>query len=253
MEISNPAEHYTGIRLAAARVAASRESVDIEEARTGALTTSAGEEWMSLLDGSQRFPAGRLLYCLVFKRWFDLPVACVLLPLLVPVFLAVALAIRLEGRMTGVLFRQTRIGRNGRPFTVYKFQTMIPEQRTDGDFPTVHKVRNDPRITRVGHFLRRTSLDELPQLINVVRGEMSLVGPRPELPQIVARYEPWQHERHLVRPGMTGWWQVNGRSERPMHENTELDIYYVVNQSFRLDLEILLRTIGVVTRMSGAF
>jgi lipopolysaccharide/colanic/teichoic acid biosynthesis glycosyltransferase len=116
-----------------------------------------------------------------------------------------------------------------------------------------HKMPDDPRVTRAGRLLRRTSVDEWPQLINVIRGQMSLVGPRPELPNIVKTYEPWQHLRHLVRPGMTGWWQVQGRSDLPMHEHTELDLYYVKHVSFRLDLQITARTVGVVLRGLGAF
>jgi lipopolysaccharide/colanic/teichoic acid biosynthesis glycosyltransferase len=116
-----------------------------------------------------------------------------------------------------------------------------------------HKSRWDPRVTRVGRILRRTSLDELPQLWNVLKGEMSLVGPRPELPQIVMRYEEWQHARHLVTPGLTGWWQVNRDGKRLMHEATELDLYYVQNQGFTLDFAILLRTVRVVLLGTGSF
>jgi lipopolysaccharide/colanic/teichoic acid biosynthesis glycosyltransferase len=108
-------------------------------------------------------------------------------------------------------------------------------------------------VTPLGRFLRRTSLDELPQLWNVLRGDMSLVGPRPELPEIVARYEEWQHVRHTVRPGLTGWWQVNRPPDRLMHEVVELDIYYVKHRSLALDLKILLRTVSAVLRGTGAF
>ena len=117
----------------------------------------------------------------------------------------------------------------------------------------VYKPHGDPRVTGVGRFLRRTSLDELPQLWNVLRGEMSLVGPRPELPWVVERYESWQRQRLAVLPGMTGWWQVNGRSELPMHENVEYDLYYIQNYSPMLDLTILIRTLWVVVRGRGAY
>src|SRR5262249_33056604 len=110
-----------------------------------------------------------------------------------------------------------------------------------------------PRVTRLGRFLRRTSLDELPQLWNVLRGDMSMVGPRPELPEIVARYEEWQHGRHAVRPGLTGWWQVNRPADKLMYEVVELDIYYVTNRSFWLDVRILVRTVSAVVRGTGAF
>jgi lipopolysaccharide/colanic/teichoic acid biosynthesis glycosyltransferase len=108
-------------------------------------------------------------------------------------------------------------------------------------------------VTPLGAYLRRTSLDELPQLVNVLRGEMSLVGPRPELPWIVERYESWQHARHVVPPGMTGWWQVNGRSELPLHLNTRLDLFYIQNFSVLLDLRILARTVGAIIRGRGAY
>jgi lipopolysaccharide/colanic/teichoic acid biosynthesis glycosyltransferase len=124
---------------------------------------------------------------------------------------------------------------------------------TDENGNTIHKTRNDPRVTRVGRIVRKTSLDELPQLINILRGEMSLVGPRPELPFLVERYEPWQRKRFAVPQGITGWWQVNGRSDKPMHLHTEEDLYYVQNYSLLLDIQILFKTILVVLRGKGAF
>jgi len=117
----------------------------------------------------------------------------------------------------------------------------------------VHKVKDDPRITPIGAILRRRSLDELPQLINVIKGEMSLVGPRPELPYLVERYEPWQRARFAVPQGMTGWWQIHGRSDKPMHLNTEEDLYYVQNYSLLLDIYILIKTFAVVWSGKGAF
>jgi lipopolysaccharide/colanic/teichoic acid biosynthesis glycosyltransferase len=221
---------------------------------------SSQQGWMSTLQAleCERF-VSRLLYTEGIKRFLDIVMAAILLVLLTPLWLIVALAIKLERRTPCVIFRQNRIGRYGRPFVIYKFCTMIADRRKDqlpygGPFRRVaHKTPNDPRVTRVGRFLRSTSLDEIPQLINILRGEMSFVGPRPELPMLVDRYEQWQHHRHLVTPGLTGWWQVHGRSSRPMHENTDLDIYYVANQSFLLDLSIVLRTIGVVISRKGAF
>lgn len=202
--------------------------------------------------------ARQQFYVASVKPVLDICLTLLLLIPGLPVMAVIALAIRLTTRGP-VLYRQERIGLHGQPFTVYKFRTMIPDRRVRNErvpFPDRrrrHKSESDPRVTRVGRFLRRTSLDELPQLFNVLRGEMSLVGPRPELPMLVDRYEPWQHERHLVRPGITGWWQVNGRGDRPMHENTELDIEYVRRVSLWLDLYILCKTAWIVLTRRGAF
>jgi lipopolysaccharide/colanic/teichoic acid biosynthesis glycosyltransferase len=122
-----------------------------------------------------------------------------------------------------------------------------------GERRRTHKTRRDPRVTPLGRFLRRTSMDELPQLWNILRGDMSMVGPRPELPEIVAGYEEWQHERHAVRPGLTGWWQVNRPPDRLMHEVVELDVYYVRNRTIWLDAKIMAQTVGAVLRGTGAF
>jgi len=117
----------------------------------------------------------------------------------------------------------------------------------------IFKMKHDPRVTRVGRFIRRTSIDELPQLVNVLKGEMSLVGPRPEMPFIVAEYDDWQRRRLSVKPGITGLWQILGRKDLPMHANLQYDFYYIRNRSLTLDLSILLRTIGVVLSRRGAF
>jgi exopolysaccharide biosynthesis polyprenyl glycosylphosphotransferase len=194
------------------------------------------------------------------KRAMDITLAGPLLILFAPVGLAIAIAITLDSPGP-VLFSQVRIGRHGRPFKMYKFRSMRPDRRkTDlgpplgtTDRRRVHKTRTDPRVTRIGRFLRRSCLDEVPQLLNVLRGEMSMVGPRPELPEIVARYEPWQHRRHAVCPGITGWWQVNRDGRRLMHESIELDLYYLAHWSVTLDLLILLRTVRIVLGGVGAF
>jgi exopolysaccharide biosynthesis polyprenyl glycosylphosphotransferase len=196
----------------------------------------------------------------VIKRSFDLLLTFLLSPLYLPVMGLIALLIR--GDKTGpVLFRQARAGENGRIFNLYKFRSMVANaeelrqlvEHKDSQGRLVYKTQDDPRITRIGRVLRRTSLDELPQFYNVLRGEMSLVGPRPELPQLVKEYEPWQHKRFSVPPGMTGWWQVHGRSDRPMHLNTQDDLYYIENYSIFLDISILIKTIGAVWRRIGAY
>jgi lipopolysaccharide/colanic/teichoic acid biosynthesis glycosyltransferase len=173
---------------------------------------------------------------------------------------AIALLIRLDSPGP-VLFRQQRVGENGRLFGMFKFRTMVAEAEslqdqvlvTTQDGQVIHKHKHDPRVTRIGLFLRRYSLDELPQLFNVLRGEMSLVGPRPEMPWLVDRYAPWQRKRFAVPQGITGWWQINGRSDKPMHLNTEDDLYYVYNYSLWLDLRILMMTPLAALRGRGAF
>lgn len=194
------------------------------------------------------------------KRAFDLAVGGAALLLLSPLLGLIAVLIRLTSPGPALL-RQPRAGENGRPFEMLKFRTMVTdaEQRraevlagTLSGQP-VHKRPDDPRVTPLGRFLRRYSLDELPQLVNVLKGEMSLVGPRPELPWLVESYEPWQRKRFAVPQGLTGWWQINGRSDRPMHLNTQDDLYYVYNYSLWLDIWILLRTPLAVLRGQGAF
>jgi exopolysaccharide biosynthesis polyprenyl glycosylphosphotransferase len=196
----------------------------------------------------------------MFKRIFDIAASAGLLLVLSPVLLLIALLIKLESPGP-VFFLQERIGEQGRRFKMIKFRSMYAEAdrrwqevaRRDEHGNLIHKLEDDPRVTRIGRKLRRTSLDELPQLINVLRGEMSLVGPRPEMPYIAAEYQPWQWQRFRVPPGITGWWQVNGRSDKPMHLHTEDDLYYIQNYSFWLDLRILLKTIAVVWQGHGAY
>jgi exopolysaccharide biosynthesis polyprenyl glycosylphosphotransferase len=214
------------------------------------------------------FPAGRAVivspawssWQAFGKRAFDFVVALALLLLLAPVLVAIAIAIKLDSRGP-IIFRQTRCGKDGRPFTFLKFRGMVAdaeerkaelEALNEADGP-LFKIRNDPRVTRVGQFLRRTSLDELPQLWNIVRGDMSLVGPRPAIPSEVARYGPWHRNRLLVIGGLTGMWQVSGRSELSFDEMVQLDLDYIAQWSLWLDLRILLRTIGTVVSTRGAY
>ncbi len=196
----------------------------------------------------------------LMKRVFDIAISSLALVLLSPVMLIIALWIKLDSPGP-VLFLQERIGENGKRFQMMKFRSMYQdaEQRwtevmqRDSAGNIIHKHSADMRVTWLGHKLRRTSLDELPQLINVLRGEMSLVGPRPEIPRITDEYEAWQWQRFRIPPGMTGWWQVNGRSDKPMHLHTEDDLFYIQNYSFWLDIQILFRTIIVVLRGHGAY
>ncbi len=196
---------------------------------------------------------------LVTKRAFDLAASALALAVLSPLLLLVSLAVRLDSPGP-VLFRQRRVGLNGRQFTLYKFRSMRvgaeAEQArlaamNEMDGP-VFKLRDDPRVTRVGRTLRRTSLDELPQLWNVLRGEMSLVGPRPPLPDEVRRYERWQRRRLSVKPGLTCTWQVSGRSEVGFHRWMELDLAYIDGWSLWKDVRIVLRTIPAVILGRGA-
>jgi exopolysaccharide biosynthesis polyprenyl glycosylphosphotransferase len=194
------------------------------------------------------------------KSAFDRVLAFAAMLLIAPLFVAVAVAIKV-GDGGPALFRQTRVGKDGRPFTVYKFRTMVVDaearkaqlvllNETGG---VLFKMRKDPRITRVGELLRRYSLDELPQLINVIRGDMSLVGPRPPLPDEVAKYLNHVRRRLAVKPGITGLWQVNGRSNLSWDESVRLDLRYVENWSLMLDLQILWKTLSAVLGGSGAY
>jgi lipopolysaccharide/colanic/teichoic acid biosynthesis glycosyltransferase len=170
-----------------------------------------------------------------------------LLILFSPVILLVGLIIRMTlGRP--VFFSQERIGLNGAPFRLHKIRTMVPDRRVEQtEYQTVerrstHKSPADPRVNRVGRVIRAMRLDELPQFWNVVKGDMSLVGPRPELPEIVGHYEPWQHQRHLVKPGVTGPWQISHRNGQLMHECTQIDLEYLTKISLLHDLTIIART-----------
>jgi exopolysaccharide biosynthesis polyprenyl glycosylphosphotransferase len=194
------------------------------------------------------------------KRLFDLVVASIGLILTLPFMALIALSIKLDSPGP-IIFRQERVGENGQLFKMYKFRTMVHDAETRQDELTqitinglpIHKFYDDPRVTRFGRFLRRTSLDELLQLVNVLKGEMSLVGPRPELPWLVDSYELWQRKRFEVPQGLTGWWQINGRADKLMHLHTEEDLYYIKNYSLWLDIQILWRTVKTVIHRRGAY
>ncbi|MNX62623.1 UDP-glucose:undecaprenyl-phosphate glucose-1-phosphate transferase [compost metagenome] len=196
-----------------------------------------------------------------FKRTMDVVGALWALVLLAPVLLLVAIAIKLDSPGP-VIFRQRRVGLNGREFDMYKFRSMARDAEArkaelmafnevkDGP---IFKIKQDPRVTRVGRFIRRTSLDEFPQFVNVLLGQMSLVGPRPPVPEEVARYTPEQRQRLSVMPGATGLWQVSGRSELSSFRSMlALDLQYIRSWSMWQDILILLKTVKVILRMEGA-
>ena len=196
----------------------------------------------------------------VIKRAFDIVVAGLGLVLLSPVLAAIAVAVKVTSPGP-VLFRQKRVGHRGRPFTMLKFRTMqvgadsmVEELRAEhGVDGLMFKMKDDPRVTRAGRFLRKVSLDELPQLINVVIGDMSLVGPRPPLPEEVTRYEDWQFDRLEVPPGISGLWQVSGRADLSFEDCVRLDLFYIENWSLAYDLYILAKTIPVLVSKRGAY
>jgi exopolysaccharide biosynthesis polyprenyl glycosylphosphotransferase len=198
----------------------------------------------------------------LIKRLFDLVVSTFLLIVLSPLLVGIALLIKFDSPGP-IFFRQQRVGEKGQLFWMVKFRSMVEgaekaetkfQQQTTEGYSFFIKTPHDTRITRVGHWLRRSSLDELPQLINVLRGEMSLVGPRPELPWLVEAYEPWQQKRFAVPQGMTGWWQVNGRMERATpQQRAEDDLFYVRHYSLWLDLRILWKTVRAVIHGQGAY
>jgi lipopolysaccharide/colanic/teichoic acid biosynthesis glycosyltransferase len=196
----------------------------------------------------------------MFKRIFDLLFGFIALVLALPVLALSVLMVYLEDG-SPVIFRQKRIGKDGCLFEMFKIRTMIngaeliqsQVERRNSDGNSIYKIKDDPRITRVGRVLRRFSIDELPQLFNVLAGTMSLVGPRPEIPHLLEKYETWQHQRFAVLPGMTGWWQINSRNIQPMYLHIEDDLYYIQNCSIWLDLQIIVRTIWVVLMGKGAY
>ena len=187
----------------------------------------------------------------VIKRVIDIVLAAIGLLVFSPIMLIVVIAIKLEDFKGPVLFSQERVGKLGEIFKIYKFRSMYVDaeqrlqelQHLNEQTGPVFKIKDDPRITKVGKFIRKTSLDELPQLVNVLRGEMSIVGPRPALPREVKQYNAYQKQRLLVKPGITCIWQVSGRNNIGFDEWVELDLEYIKNQSLGLDIKLILQTI----------
>lgn len=198
---------------------------------------------------------------LITKRYMDVIGALVGLILLSPVFLIVAILIKYEDPKGTVLFKQVRIGKGGKEFYMYKFRSMVTDAEEklkdlleyNEVSGAMFKMKEDPRVTKIGKFIRRTSIDELPQLINVLQGEMSLVGPRPPLLREVKEYTSYDKQRLLVTPGCTGLWQVSGRSNLSFEQMVELDVYYIIQRNIMFDIKILLRTVKVLLKSNDAY
>jgi exopolysaccharide biosynthesis polyprenyl glycosylphosphotransferase len=195
------------------------------------------------------------------KRCIDFVGALCGLIVLFPVFFIVAVLIKYEDPKGPVFFKQIRMGKNGRDFYMYKFRSMVTdaEKRLEDLLHqnevsgAMFKMKDDPRVTKIGKFIRRTSIDELPQLINVLKGEMSLVGPRPPLPREVQEYTNYDRQRLMVKPGCTGIWQISGRSSLSFTEMVELDIEYIINRNLILDLKIIIKTVRVMLFDKNAY
>ncbi|BDI28737.1 multidrug MFS transporter [Capsulimonas corticalis] len=223
-------------------------------AKAGGASVAAGGEVVVLGVAAPRSRATQ-----VTQRVLDVVFSALMLLIFLPVFVAIALLIKFDSPGP-VLFTQARVGKDGVEFPFYKFRSMVPnaealrndlEKQNERNGP-VFKMRNDPRVTRVGRVLRRYSLDELPQLFNVLKGDMSLIGPRPALPREVALYTPRQAQRLAVMPGVTGLWQVSGRANISFERSVELDLHYIQHQSLGLNLRIMLMTIPAVLTGDGA-
>ncbi|MBQ3325785.1 sugar transferase [Candidatus Saccharibacteria bacterium] len=197
------------------------------------------------------------------KRLFDILFSLVGIIFLIPTFLLIKIAYICTGDFDRIIYSQTRIGKNGKPFKMYKFRTMVPDAdkqlarlmnnpKYRDEWEKYHKINDDPRITKVGHFIRHGSIDELPQIINVLLGQLSIIGPRPLVPGEIEEYKGEKELYESIRPGITGWWAVNGRSNMDSEKRMALEYYYVDNRSLRLDTSIFFRTIGAVFSRRGA-
>ncbi|MCM2983562.1 sugar transferase [Niallia circulans] len=198
---------------------------------------------------------------LLFKRVFDILCAIIGLLILSVLFFIIGFLIKFEDKQGSIFFKQTRIGKDGKPFEMYKFRSMVSNaedlkaslmDKNEATGP-VFKIKDDPRVTRVGKFIRKTSIDELPQLINVLKGEMSLVGPRPSLPQEVAAYSSYERQRLKIVPGITCYWQVGGRSNLSFSEWVELDLKYIRERNLFIDFKLIIKTFFVLFGSKDAF
>lgn len=198
---------------------------------------------------------------LVTKRILDIALSVLGIIFLSPLFIIVAILIKLEDRNGPVIFKQVRVGKDGKEFTMYKFRSMVanaeelkPKLMSQNEVTgPVFKIKNDPRVTKVGKFIRKTSIDELPQLFNVLKGEMTLVGPRPPLPEEVAQYTSYEWQRLSVRPGLTCYWQVYGRNSLPFEEWVRLDLKYIQERNLIVDIKLILRTVFVLFGSKNAY
>lgn len=198
---------------------------------------------------------------LVSKRFIDILFSIVGIILLFPIFFIVAFLIKLEDRKGPVIFKQIRVGENGKNFRIYKFRSMVTNAEelklllandNEASGP-VFKMKQDPRVTKFGRFIRRTSIDELPQLINVLKGDMSLVGPRPPLPEEVEKYTSYEKQRLTVTPGLTCYWQVNGRSNTSFEQWVEMDLNYIQERNFLVDMKLIVKTVFVLVGSKDAY
>lgn len=199
---------------------------------------------------------------LVSKRMMDIIGSLLGIIVLIPIFIIIILLIKIEDHRGAIFFKQIRVGRNGKEFTIYKFRSMVSNaeelkmsllDKNDIKDGPVFKMRQDPRVTKIGKFIRKTSLDELPQLINVLKGDMSLVGPRPPLPNEVAQYSHYEKQRLTVTPGLTCYWQVNGRSNIGFDEWVRLDLKYIQERNLLIDLKLIFKTVFVLLGSKDAY
>jgi len=198
---------------------------------------------------------------LINKRIMDLTLSSIGLLLLIPIFVIIGIFIKIEDKNGPIIFKQTRVGKDGKKFDMYKFRSMVSNaeelkkkllDQNEAGGPAF-KIKNDPRITKVGKFIRKTSLDELPQLFNVLKGDMSLVGPRPPLPEEVAQYTSYEKQRLKVSPGLTCYWQVNGRSNVSFEEWIQMDLNYIDERNLYIDIKLILKTVLVLFGSKDAY
>lgn len=243
---------------------AERAICSIETKKVGGTMSTEFDFLSNSIASSKKTERDNSLLDSTIKRIFDVTLVLLALPYFLFFCLIISISIALESK-GGVIYKQTRIGKGGRQFKVYKFRTMIHnadkalQQHLDNspelkaEWCANHKLKKDPRITRVGALLRQSSLDELPQLWNILIGDMSLIGPRPIVEAEIEKYGESFELYKLARPGLTGLWQVSGRSDTSYSRRVELDKYYILNQSFRLDFRIILETVSVVLGKKGAY